>query len=60
MHGNVRLASIFTSKSGEWRLGGFEILSSMKDDDAIIYVGFLLSCTHVQMADPYVKDNGRP
>ncbi|KAL9042419.1 MAG: hypothetical protein Q9214_003787 [Letrouitia sp. 1 TL-2023] len=37
VHGNVRLASIFTSKSGEWRLGGFEILSSMKDDDAIIY-----------------------
>lgn len=52
VHGNVRLASIFTSKSGEWRLGGFETLSSMKDDDAIIYVGFLLSLTHVQVVDP--------
>ena len=38
MHGNVRVSSIFTSESGEWRLGGFDVLSSMKDDDAIIYV----------------------
>lgn len=37
VHGSVRLASIFISQSGEWRLGGFEILSSMKDDDAVIY-----------------------
>ena len=37
VHGAVRLSSIFTSKSGEWRLGGFEILSSLKDDEAIIY-----------------------
>lgn len=29
---------MFTTESGEWKLGGFEILSSMKDDDAIIYV----------------------
>lgn len=38
VHGNVRLASIFISQSGEWRLGGFEVLSSMKEDDAVIYV----------------------
>lgn len=37
VHGNVRLSSVYTSQSGEWRLGGFEILSSMKDDDAVIY-----------------------
>ena len=37
VHGLVRLSSIFTSQSGEWRLGGFEILSSLKDDEAIIY-----------------------
>ncbi|MCJ1298138.1 hypothetical protein MMC08_000927 [Hypocenomyce scalaris] len=36
VHGNVRVSSIFTSESGEWRLGGFDVLSSMKDDDAII------------------------
>lgn len=37
IHGNVRLSSVYTSQSGEWRLGGFEVLSSMKDDDAAIY-----------------------
>lgn len=29
---------MFTSESGEWRLGGLDILSSMKEDDAVIYV----------------------
>ena len=38
IHGNVRLSSIFSSQSGEWRLGGLEVLSSLKDDDALIYV----------------------
>lgn len=38
IHGNVRLSSIFTSKSGEWRLGGLEVLSSPKDDDPLICV----------------------
>lgn len=42
MHGNVRVSSIFTSESGEWKLAGFEVLSSMKDDDPVIYVGLLL------------------
>lgn len=37
VHGNVRSSSIYTSESGEWKLGGFEILSSMKEDDAVIY-----------------------
>ena len=37
IHGNVRLSSIYTAQSGEWRLGGFETLSNMKDDDAVIY-----------------------
>ncbi|PSR83485.1 armadillo-type protein [Coniella lustricola] len=37
IHGNIRVGSIYTSESGEWKLGGFEILSSIKDDDAIIY-----------------------
>jgi len=38
VHGNVRVSSIFTSESGEWKLGGLESLSSMKDDEAVIYV----------------------
>ncbi|KAI1816277.1 ARM repeat-containing protein [Poronia punctata] len=37
IHGSLRAASIYTSESGEWKLGGFEILSNVKDDDAIIY-----------------------
>lgn len=49
MHGNVRVSSIFTSESGEWKLAGFEVLSSMKDDDPVIYVGF----THVQLGKAY-------
>ncbi|KAF2771229.1 kinase family protein [Teratosphaeria nubilosa] len=37
VHGNIRAASIFTSESGEWRIGGLEITSSMKEDDAILF-----------------------
>ena len=37
VHGNVRLSSVYTGQSGEWRLGGFDVLSSLKEDDAIIY-----------------------
>ncbi|KAJ6103089.1 hypothetical protein N7486_005516 [Penicillium sp. IBT 16267x] len=37
VHGAVRASSVYTSESGEWKLGGFDILSSMKEDDAIIY-----------------------
>lgn len=39
LHGNVKVASVYTSESGEWKLGGFEVLSNVKDDEAIIYVG---------------------
>ncbi|KGO38613.1 Armadillo-like helical [Penicillium expansum] len=37
VHGAVRASSVFIGESGEWKLGGFDILSSMKEDDAIIY-----------------------
>ncbi|KZF25648.1 protein kinase [Xylona heveae TC161] len=37
VHGNVRVSSVFTSESGEWKLGGLDILSSLKEDDAVIY-----------------------
>ena len=35
IHGNLRLSSILTSESGEWKLGGFELLSSVKDEDDV-------------------------
>lgn len=38
VHGCIRTSAIFTSESGEWKLGGLDVLSSMKEDDAIIYV----------------------
>jgi SCY1-like protein 1 len=36
IHGCIRPASIFFSESGEWKLGGFDALSSVKEDDSII------------------------
>ncbi|SPN97476.1 probable protein kinase family protein [Cephalotrichum gorgonifer] len=37
IHGSIKVGSIYTSESGEWKLGGFEVLSAVKDDEAIIY-----------------------
>ncbi|RKO89272.1 armadillo-type protein, partial [Blyttiomyces helicus] len=36
IHGNLRKSSIYTTKSGEWRLAGFELLSSIKEDNPTI------------------------
>lgn len=43
VHGYIRSSTVFITESGEWKLGGFDILSSMKEDDAVIYVR---SATH--------------
>ncbi|KAL4905763.1 hypothetical protein BDW74DRAFT_151973 [Aspergillus multicolor] len=46
VHGAVRASSVYTSESGEWKLGGFDVLSSMNDDQAVIYTyGSLLPDT---------------
>lgn len=37
-HGNINVNSIFISPSGEWRLGGFEVLSTPKEENAVLYV----------------------
>ena len=37
-HGNIHVDSIFLSPSGEWRLGGFEVLSNPKDESSVLYV----------------------
>jgi SCY1-like protein 1 len=34
----VRTSSVFVSESGEWRLGGFELVSKPSDDSAVLYV----------------------
>ncbi|KAJ7647578.1 armadillo-type protein [Roridomyces roridus] len=36
-HGNIRVNSIFISPSGEWKLGGFELLSNPKEETAVLY-----------------------
>jgi hypothetical protein len=38
IHGNLKVGSVYTSESGEWKLGGFEVLSSVKEDESAIYV----------------------
>lgn len=38
VHGSVKVASVFTNKAGEWKLGGFELLCSMKEESPIILV----------------------
>nr|KMM68141.1 kinase family protein [Coccidioides posadasii RMSCC 3488] len=58
VHGAVRVSSIYTSESGEWKLGGFDILGSMKEDDAVIYTyGSLLPDSH-RYAPPEVVKGG--
>lgn len=58
VHGCVRVSSIYTSESGEWKLGGFDILSSMKEDDAIIYNYGTLVPDLNRYAPPEVVSNG--
>lgn len=37
-HGNLRLSSVFVAPGGDWRLGGFELQSSDKDQYPTLYV----------------------
>ncbi|KAF8590947.1 ARM repeat-containing protein [Ramaria rubella] len=57
-HGNVRVESVFVASSGEWRLGGFEVLSNAKDDAAVLYtMGGLVPDASVH-ASPEVAKSG--
>ncbi|EKM53988.1 uncharacterized protein PHACADRAFT_96310 [Phanerochaete carnosa HHB-10118-sp] len=57
-HGNVRVDSVFISPSGEWKLGGFEVLSSPKDDAAILYTMGSLLPDASTYASPEIKKGG--
>ncbi|KAL9476574.1 hypothetical protein ACSS6W_006415 [Trichoderma asperelloides] len=35
-HGSLKVGSIYTSESGEWRLGGFEVLSNVKESETTL------------------------
>jgi SCY1-like protein 1 len=52
-HGNVCVNSVFITPSGEWKLGGFELLSNPKDmnEAAVLYVGPNLIC-HQTVLNP--------
>ncbi|KAI0688043.1 armadillo-type protein [Cytidiella melzeri] len=57
-HGNLRTDSIFISPSGEWKLGGFELLSNPKDESAILYTLGILLPDSALIASPEVKKSG--
>ncbi|KUL90429.1 hypothetical protein ZTR_00306 [Talaromyces verruculosus] len=58
VHGAIRVSSIYTSESGEWRLGGFDILSSMNDDDAVIYTYGSLVPDSARYTPPEINKGG--
>ncbi|KAK5076208.1 Nuclear aminoacylation-dependent tRNA export pathway component [Lithohypha guttulata] len=58
IHGNVRVGAVYTSDSGEWKLAGFETLSSMNDDEAMIYTYGSLVPDSNRYAPPEVASGG--
>ncbi|KAF8530473.1 armadillo-type protein [Hysterangium stoloniferum] len=55
-HGNVRVDSVFVASSGEWRLGGFDLLSNSKDDAAVLYtLGGLIPDSSMYASPEVVK-----
>ncbi|KAK2809921.1 hypothetical protein FQN50_003335 [Emmonsiellopsis sp. PD_5] len=58
VHGAVRVSSIYTSESGEWKLGGFDILSSMKEDDPVIYTYGSLVPESARYTPPEIAKSG--
>ncbi|KAI8378521.1 hypothetical protein BD560DRAFT_325218 [Blakeslea trispora] len=58
VHGNVRVPSVFTNKAGEWKLGGFELLCSMKEESPIILTFGGLVPDAQRYASPEVKKSG--
>ncbi|KAL0083980.1 armadillo-type protein [Phycomyces blakesleeanus] len=58
VHGNIRVSSIFTNKAGEWKLGGFELLCSMKDESPISLTFGGLVPEAQKYATPEIKKSG--
>ncbi|KAJ7251828.1 armadillo-type protein [Mycena haematopus] len=57
-HGNIRVNSVFISPSGEWKLGGFDLLSNPKEETAVLYtLGGQLPDAHA-WASPEIKKGG--
>ncbi|KAK5715459.1 Nuclear aminoacylation-dependent tRNA export pathway component [Elasticomyces elasticus] len=58
IHGNLRASSIYTSESGEWKIGGLDILSSVKEDDAVMFSQGSLLPDIGRYSPPEVAKNG--
>ncbi|KAG2207471.1 hypothetical protein INT47_004219 [Mucor saturninus] len=58
VHGSVKVASVFTNKAGEWKLGGFELLCSMKEESPIVLTFGGLVPDAQRYATPEVKKSG--
>ncbi|KAI9023557.1 armadillo-type protein [Phycomyces nitens] len=58
VHGNIRVSSVFTNKAGEWKLGGFELLCSMKDESPISLTFGGLVPEAQKYATPEIKKSG--
>ncbi|KAI5295250.1 hypothetical protein KEM52_001942, partial [Ascosphaera acerosa] len=58
VHGAVRLAAVFASASGEWRLGGFEVLSSARDGESLVYTSSALLPDYAVTAPPETAQRG--
>ncbi|KAF8557538.1 ARM repeat-containing protein [Imleria badia] len=57
-HGCVRPNAVFISPSGEWKLGGFEVLSNPKDENPVLYTMGGLLPGSMSCAPPEVKKSG--
>ncbi|KAL1930747.1 hypothetical protein VTP01DRAFT_10909 [Rhizomucor pusillus] len=58
VHGNVRVSSIFVNPAGEWKLGSFDLLSSMQEESPIILTFGGLVPDAQRYAAPEVKKSG--
>ncbi|KAF5019145.1 hypothetical protein F66182_8850 [Fusarium sp. NRRL 66182] len=58
IHGSIKVGSIYTSESGEWKMGGFDVLSSLKDDESIIYTYGSLVPDSGRYAPPELAQGG--
>ncbi|KAK6535185.1 hypothetical protein TWF694_001656 [Orbilia ellipsospora] len=58
IHGNLRVSSIYTTESGEWKLAGFEVLSSLKEEDPAIYTYGGLLPDSSRYAAPEISRSG--
>ena len=37
LHGNLRIGSIYSTQSGEWKLSGFEFTGSIKEESSLFF-----------------------